>query len=174
MTESKKENSVVAVYETHEGAESGVQALEKAGLDMKRLSIIGKDFHTEEHARGYYSTGDRVKFWGGQGAFWGTIWGMLFGGGFFFLPAVGPVIVLGPLVGWIVGALEGMAVGGAAGVLGAALTSIGIPKDSVIQYETEVKAGKFLLIANGDANMIETARGVLHVTKPFQMNAHAA
>jgi uncharacterized membrane protein len=82
----------------------------------------------------------------------------------FFIPAIGPLVVMGPLVGWIIGALEGAAVGGAAGVLGAALTSIGIPDDSVVKYEFDVKAGKFLVLARGNADMIEHARSVLGTT----------
>ena len=48
--------------------------------------------------------------------------GMLFGGAFFFIPAIGPLIVMGPLAMWLIGALEGAALGGAAGALAAALT----------------------------------------------------
>jgi hypothetical protein len=174
MTESTQEHSVVAVYESHIAAEAGIKALQAAGLDMKRLSIIGKDFQTEEHALGFYTSGDRIKFWGGRGAFWGSLWGLLFGGAFFFIPAIGPIVVLGPLVTWIVAALEGAAVGGAVGVLAAALTSLGIPKDSVVRYETDVKAGKFLLLAHGTADMIQHARVVLGEHTAAQLAANAA
>jgi hypothetical protein len=27
---------------------------------MKKLSIVGKDYHTEEHVVGYYNAGDRA------------------------------------------------------------------------------------------------------------------
>lgn len=174
MTESTQEQSVVAIYDSHVGAEAGIKALQQAGFDMKRLSIIGKDFHTEEHALGFYTSGDRIKFWGGRGAFWGTLWGMLFGSAFFVVPALGPIVVMGPLVAWIVGALEGAAVGGAAGVFAAALTSIGIPKDSVVKYELDVKAGKFLVLARGSAEMIEHARFVLRSTRASALTAHSA
>jgi uncharacterized membrane protein len=174
MTQDTQEHSTVAIYETHADAEAAVRALQQAGLDMTRLSIVGKDFHSEEQALGFYTSGDRMKFWGGRGALWGSLWGMLFGGAFFFLPAIGPIVAMGPLVGWIVGALEGAAVGGAAGVLGAALSSIGIPKDSVVRYELEVKAGKFLVLARGSAEMIERARAVLGTTGAWQLTAHAA
>ena len=60
MTESTQEESVVAIYASHEGAEAGIKAFQKAGLDMKRLSIVGKDFHTDEHALGFYTAGDRI------------------------------------------------------------------------------------------------------------------
>ena len=163
------EHSVVAIYETHDAAEAAIRALQHAGVDMRRLSIVGGDIHTEEHALGFYTIGDRVNFWGGLGLFWGSIWGMLFGSAFFFLPAVGPVVVMGPLVGWIVGGLEGAAVGGAAGALGAALSSIGIPKDSVVKYELEVKAGKFLVLAHGPLEMVTHARTVLGATAPFEL-----
>ena len=174
MTIGTEEHSIVAIYDSHEGAEAAIKALQQAGLDMKRLSIVGKDFHTEEHALGFYTSGDRMKFWGTRGAFWGSLWGMLFGGAFFFIPVIGPLVVMGPLVGWIVGALEGAAVGATAGVLTAALTSIGIPEDSVVKYETAVKAGKFLVLARGTADMIDHARTVLGTTGASQLTAHAA
>jgi len=66
-----KTNSVVAIYNTHTEAEEAVKELEKSGFDMKKLSIIGKDYHAEEHVVGYYNTGERVKYWGKLGAFWG-------------------------------------------------------------------------------------------------------
>jgi hypothetical protein len=97
---------------------------------MKKLSIVGKDYHTEEHVVGYYNAGDRMKFWGKLGAFWGGLWNLLFGSALFLIPGIGPVVVFGPLVSWMVGALEGAVVVGGLSALGAGLYSIGIPKDS--------------------------------------------
>jgi uncharacterized membrane protein len=72
-------NSVVAVYDTHEQAEAAIKELQEAGVDMQNLSIAGKDTHTDEHVVGYYNAGDRMKYWGKLGAFWGGFWGLLFG-----------------------------------------------------------------------------------------------
>ena len=58
-------NSVAAIYETHEQAEHAIKELQEAGVDMKSLSIVGRDTHTDEHVVGYYTTGDRMKYWGG-------------------------------------------------------------------------------------------------------------
>ena len=44
--------AVVAVYNTHAEAEAGVKELQKGGFDAKKLSIVGKDYHTEEHVVG--------------------------------------------------------------------------------------------------------------------------
>src|ERR1700723_3512374 len=137
-----EQNAVVAVYGTHIGAEDAVKELQRAGIDMHSLSIIGKDSHTDEHVVGYYNTGDRMKYWGKIGAFWGGFWGLLFGSAFFAIPGLGPVLVAGPLVAWIVGALEGAAVVGGLGAIGAGLYGIGIPKDRVVGDQVALKPDK--------------------------------
>jgi len=168
-----EKNSVVAIFESHNQAEDAVRELQKSGFDMKKLSIVGKDYHTEEHVVGYYNTGDRMMYWGKLGAFWGGLWGMLFGSAFFFVPGVGPLLVAGPLVAWIVGALEGAAVMGGISALGAALVSIGIPNNSVVQYEADVKAGKFLLILHGTPEEMEHAKDRLDNTQATETTVHA-
>jgi hypothetical protein len=173
MTQAPQEQAIVAIYDAHAGAELAVRALQAAGLDMKRLSIIGQDFQTEEHAVGFYTTGDRIMVWGGRGAFWGSLWGMLLGGAFFFLPGVGPLVVMGPLAAALIGALEGAAVGGATAALAAAFAGIGLPEDTVVKYELEVKAGKFLVLARGTDEMITHARVVLGTTGALVISEHA-
>jgi uncharacterized membrane protein len=157
-------NSVVAVFGAHEQAEEAVRELQKDGFDMKKLSIVGKDFHTEEHVVGYYNTGDRMAYWGKQGAFWGGFWGLLFGSAFFWVPGFGQLLVAGPLVMYIVAGLEGAAVMGGLSALGAGLYSIGIPKNSIVQYETEVKNAKLLLIVHGTPEEVEKAKDLLDQT----------
>ena len=77
-----EQNSVVAIFASHTGAEEAVKELQRGGIDMHSLSIIGKDYHTDENVVGYYNTGDRMKYWGKIGAFWGGFWGLLFGSAF--------------------------------------------------------------------------------------------
>jgi uncharacterized membrane protein len=168
-----EQNAVVAVYDTHIGAEEAVKKLQRAGIDMRTLSIVGKDSHTDEHAVGYYNTGDRMKYWGKTGAFWGGFWGLLFGSAFFAIPGIGPVLAAGPVVAWIVGALEGAAIVGGVSALGAGLYSIGIPKDSVVQYELAIKTDKFLLIVHGSTSEVEKARGFLQSTRPISVAMHS-
>ena len=84
-------NAAVGIYASHSQPEAAVKELQRSGVDMKKLSIVGKDYHTEEQVVGYYNTGERMKYWGKQGAFWGGLWGMLFGAAFFAIPGVGPV-----------------------------------------------------------------------------------
>ena len=159
--DDKTTNATVAVFTSHDQADAAIKALQKAGFDMHNLSIVGKDYQTDEHAVGYYNLGDRVKFWGKKGAFWGGLAGILFSSAFLVIPLVGQIVVLGPLVSSLIGGLEGAAVVGGTSALFAALAGLGIPKNSVVQYEEEVKAGKFLVIAHGTADEVARAKTVL-------------
>jgi uncharacterized membrane protein len=167
-----KNNSVVAIYPSHTAAEVAVKELQQSGFDMKKLSIVGRDYHTDEHVVGFYNAGDRMKVWGKTGAFWGGFWGLLFGAGFFWIPGLGPILAAGPVVSWLVGALEGAAVVGGLSALGAGLYGMGIPKDSILRYETAIKTDKFLVIAHGSAEEILRAKGILSGTKPETLEHH--
>jgi uncharacterized membrane protein len=173
MNTAVSTSSVVAVYPTHTAAEAAVKALQTSGFDMKQLSIVGRDHHLDEHVVGYYNIGDRMKLWAGSGAFWGGLWGMMFGSAFFWIPAVGPLLVAGPLVGWLVSVLEGAALVGGVSAIGAALYSVGIPKDSVLRYETALKTGSFVLVARGNAEQAEHARDILAFTPNSSLDHHA-
>ena len=167
-----KNNSIVATYLSHTAAEAAVKELQQSGLDMKKLSIVGRDYHTDEHVVGYYNTGDRMKAWGKTGAFWGGLWGFIFGSAFFWIPGLGPLVMGGPIVSWIIGALEGAIVVGGMSVLGASLYGIGIPKDSILRYETALKTDKFLLIVHGTMDEITHAKEILDRTNPDSLDHH--
>ena len=168
------QDNMVAVYDSHTEAERAVGKLSAASFDIKKVSIVGKDYHTEEKVVGYYTTGDRMKSWGGLGAFWGGIWGLLFGAGFFLIPGIGPVLVAGPFLAAIIGALESAVVVGGLSAITAGLVSLGIPKDSAVKYEAEIKVGKFVLVVHGTAEELEHARSILSATSAITVEKHQA
>jgi len=168
------QNSVVAIYGTHTEADQAVKELQHGGVDLHNLSIVGKGYHTDEHAVGYYNAGDRMKYWGKVGAFWGGFWALLFGSAMFVIPGLGPILVAGPLVAWIVAGLEGAVEVGALGALGAGLFSIGIPKDSIVKYQTALTTDQFLLIAHGTAAEVAKAKDIIASTSPANYTLHTA
>ena len=160
-----KDNLPFYHFNTHIEAEEAIHALSRAGFDVKKLSLIGKGYHSEEHPVGFYSAGDRIKSWGGTGAFWGGIWGLLFGPAVFFIPGLGLVAMAGPFVAALISALEGAVVVGGISALGAAFAQIGVPKDEAIKYETALKVDKFVLMIHGSAEDAAKARSVLASAK---------
>jgi hypothetical protein len=169
----EKTDTVIAVFADHPAAETAVKELTAGGFEMKNLSVVGKGYHTEEKIVGFYNIGDRVKFWGTRGAFWGGFWGLFFGGLFMTVPLVGHVIVLGYLATVAISAVESAILVGGLSALGAALYSIGVPKDSVLQYEAALKADSFLVMAHGTAEEMARAKEILGTTNPSRLDVHA-
>ncbi len=165
-------DTIIAVFPNHEEADKAVQALAAAGIGVKNMSVVGKGYHTEEKVMGFYNMGDRMQMWGSRGAFWGGLWGLLFGGVFMVVPVFGQVVVLGYLATAVISALEGALVLGSLSALGGAISSIGVPEDSVVRYETDVKADSFLVMAHGTAEEVEKARGVLNQSDPSRLDVY--
>lgn len=88
------------------------------------------------------------------------------------MPFVGPIVVVGHLATIVVAAIEGAIVGGGLSALGAALYSIGIPKDAVLRYEEALKADRFLVIVHGIPSEVERAWAILHDNHSAQLNLH--
>jgi hypothetical protein len=168
----ERNDSVIAVFSEHSAAETAIKKLIAAGFEMKNLSVVGKGYHTDEKVVGFYNTGDRIKFWGTRGAFWGGFWGLFLGGLFMAVPVVGHVVVLGYLATILIAGIENAIVVGGLSAIGAALYSIGVPKDSVIQYETALKNDSFLVMAHGPAVEIARAKTILGAVNPTRLDVH--
>src|SRR4029453_4238290 len=175
-------NAVVGVYNAHTDAEAAVKELQKSGFDMQKLSIVGKDYQTEEHVVGYYNAGRPHEVLGHTGGLLGRVVGPAVRGGPLFYPGYWPCHRLRPAGGlarWGPGRGRGggggvWAGGGVGGLraLGAGLYSIGIPKDSIVEYETALKSDKFLVMAHGTADEVATATRILETTGAADIAAH--
>jgi len=71
-----------------------------------------------------------------------------------------------------VGALEGAVVVGGLSAIGAGLYSLGIPNNSILQYETALRTGKFVVIAHGTAAEAAHAREIINRTNPEALEEH--
>ena len=80
--------------------------------------------------------------------------------------------MLGYLASIVVAAIENAVVVGGISALVAALYSIGVPKDSVIQYETAIKTDSFLVMAHGPAAEIARAKTILGTVSPSRLDIH--
>jgi uncharacterized membrane protein len=168
-----QDNKVVALFADHTQAEAAIRNLQKAGFDMKKLSIIGRDYVSEEQVLGYVSSGDRIRFWGKFGGLWGALWGLLAGSAMLLFPGAGHVVMLGPVAGALLNTAGGAAVGAGAGALGGALSSIGIAPDAAVKYETAVRAGQFAVIAHGGAEEVGAAKRLLREAAPDALDEHS-
>lgn len=164
--------AAIATFDSHAAAETAIRELGLAGFDITRMSVIGKGYHTDEHVTGFYNRGDRIRFWGTRGAFWGGLWSLFFGGIFLTVPLVGPVVVTGYLAAIAITVLEGAVVVGGVSAIGAALYGVGIPANSVLRYETVIMTDGYLVMAHDEPERIAIARQVLANAGAAHVDVH--
>ncbi len=149
--------TVVDVYDSRVVMEGAIHALRDTRFDMKNLSIVGTDVRTEEHLVGLFSVAGQTTVWGRNGPFWSSLCGCLVGAGLFLVPDIGHVIVLGPLVDCVVGALDEGSAGPGMGLVGAALVRAGLSESAVGGYESALRTGKFIVTVHGSYGEIHSA-----------------
>lgn len=167
-----KNDAIVAVFTSHQAAEAAVRKLADGGLDIAHFSIIGKGYHSEEKVVGFYNAGDRIMFWGKNGAIWGGLWGLFVGGMMMTVPLIGSVVVLGHLAAMVFATVQGAVVVGGLSAIGAAIFGIGIPENSVIEYESALKTDAFLIVANGSVDEMARAKAILETMEPVRIDLH--
>ncbi|RMG29068.1 MAG: hypothetical protein D6721_07055 [Gammaproteobacteria bacterium] len=151
---------VAGIFEDRERALHAVEGLIDEGFPMDRISLLGKGGGMGDDLLGitYHHAGERMKAWGAQGAFWGALWGLLAGtAGLFVVPGLGALMVAGPLVEAIAGAVAGAVVAGGAMAGAAALTELatvlhraGIPEAWLEALEAAVDTGHVVVLLHGD------------------------
>jgi hypothetical protein len=161
--------AVVATYRTHDAAEEAVHRLSDGGLPVRQISIVGRNFETREDVQGFYRPEDAALDGASQGAWFGGFFGLMLGAmGFFVMPAVGALMVMGPLSGLIAGAIGGAGVG----ALINGLVAAGIPRDQAVKYQDQLQAGEFLVVVHGTAGETARAHEILDGTTNTHLQAY--
>lgn len=158
-------DAVVAVYSSEADVTAAVKHLEHENYDMSRISVVGKGMSQERHIVGFETPGKHRARW----ATWGGLWGWLFGA-FFFVPGIGHVA----FGGYLLYLLTTTGIGLAGGAVAGALSSVGIPKDGIPKYETDLRADRLLLIAHGTPDEVQRARELLGQTSHDRLDVHNA
>jgi hypothetical protein len=163
---------MIAVYPDHAAAERAVRQLHEAGFAIEDLSIVGRDFQETEKPYGFVSRGGSAKSAAERGAWFGGLFGIFIGAGFLILPGLGLVVVAGPIVTAVLAAIEGAVAGAALGGLAGALVGWEVPKDRAIEYETQIKGGKFLVLVRSNPQAVDRARSLLAPHGPDRIDVY--
>lgn len=145
---NSKNISVFGIFKDRLHAERAVERLKMEGFKNSDVSVLmpnpesTRDFAHEKNTKAPEGAATGA----GAGALIGGALGWLAGIGALAIPAIGPLIAAGPIVGLLAGAGAGGAVGGIAG----ALIGMGIPEYEAKRYEGHVRAGGTLLSVHAD------------------------
>ena len=143
-------NSIVCICETHEQELGAMKNLHRAGIMPDTISAATRDVDSSLHTLDYYQLGDQT----------------------FTIPGIGPMLVTGPLSSWIATAFRSDTGDGEVSMAGAGLASLGIPRNSILQYDAVLKAGGYLLIVHGQPGDIATAIMVIGGTTHCSHTIH--
>ena len=168
----EKPDTVIAVFADHLAAETAAEKPRSGRLRDEKSQRCGQRIPHRRKGRRILHHWRPREVLGRAGCVLGGLWGWFFGGLFLMIPGVGHVVVLGYLAAMAMSAIETAVVVGGLGALGAALFSIGIPKNSVIQYETALKADNFLVMAHGTAEEINRAKAILGTANAARIDVH--
>ena len=148
--------SKIAVYKSHEKALEAVNDLKKSGFPINQISLLGEAQIIDDHM--HLKSLEPAKTMPiAIGAMAGIVVGLLSGIGIFAIPGFGFLYGAGA----IIGAMGGLDLGIISGGLAVVLTNIGVEEDEVIKYEEHIKAGRFVVIANGTKEEINKAGEIL-------------
>ena len=154
----KTNHAAPGIFNTHIESESRKGEFTQAGFGRRKSSIMDEDCQTEDYASSYSNTDEHMLDWWNLEAFWGGLWGMLFGlalfvvgSALFVLPDIGPLLVFGPPASWVVGILGGAIIVGGLSTLAAALLDAGSAEKSCPSHDT-TKA-KSLLESSGASHI---------------------
>jgi len=166
-------NYVVAVLPDRIQAEAAYSALEKEGLPMDQISILGKGYKSADEF-GLIDPNQPARKQARLLSFWLIPFGFV--GGYFFNIATGYQLVesagllgnhiIGGLLGAVAGTMGSFFVGGGVG----AATGSG----DALPYRNRLNAGKYLVVVKGQANVTNMATRILRQFEPENLQGYAA
>jgi len=160
----------VAIYMTPDQADEAFSRLKAEGFGMDLLSFVGRDYWKD--MKGSRNAGERFLYRGNLGPFWERLWSHLRGWGVFWFFENGPVLVAGPLARTIIATQEEGNGDHHTSGFEAGLSGIGIPKDSLIEYEKALMNNQILVFVRGTLSEINHAEDVLNETRAINHTIH--
>ena len=151
-TRSRKEPLIAALFDSPDGAMRVVEQLIARDFPMDQVSLLHRAGGHGDDFLGisYGSEAERIRVWSEHGALWGSLAGLLAGAsGLLIVPGIGALLVVGPMIDAIAGAVLGagvMAGSALATRVGIALHRIGIPRDKLEHLHQAIMDGKTLLL----------------------------
>ncbi len=136
------DNATLALCAACAGAAEAVEALRRAGYEMRNVSVMAGER--------YWDRALRL-----------TLEGTLSRWALFRVAGLGPVLVAGPLSGWMLAASQNAEIFAGLTTAGAGLYSIGIAREKIQECEDALRAGACLVLAHGASGEVRRAQAIL-------------
>ncbi len=136
---------VVGVYEREQEAIKAIEELKQQGYSLEEISVLSKekDVLTELEENTGTKAMKGMEAGVVTGGVLGSSFGLLAGIVGFAIPGLGPILAAGPIAMALAGGIAGVGIAGIAGTL----VGLGISEGDADRYESDVKEGKILVLA---------------------------
>ncbi len=156
MSDENHKTLIAAIFPDDRSAQAVVEQLVEQDYPMDRISVLRRADGEGDDFLGiaYADEEERIKVWSEQGALWGSLAGLVAGAsGLFVVPGVGALLLAGPVINAITGALVGaglMAGSALATRLALAFHRLGIPRETLEHLHQAVMDGKTVLLLHAE------------------------
>lgn len=165
-------NYLVAVLPDRIQAEAAYLALEKDGVPVEQVSILGRGYKSADEF-GLIDPNEQAKKQTQLMAFWLVPFGVIAGATFNRLtnlntfPWAGEIgnAVIGGLLGGVAGAMGSVFSGGAAGLV--------FGSGDALPYRNRLNAGKYLIVVKGTESLTRQATRILRQFDPENIQGYA-
>jgi len=157
-----RKNACVLLYSSYQDARLAVEKLQAHSFNMKTVSIIARRSAKQQQFFGTPASDEQISFQNIPARLWKSLWELPGGALFFTLADFGALVAAGSIVALLMQEKKDMDINNGFTVLSTALFNMGIPRESISQYEDAVKAEKVLLTVNGIRSDVEQACQILH------------
>ncbi len=164
-----QERRAMGVFATRAEAERTLDALNRSGFPMDKVSLIAKDAARQDDIAGVDVQKSLDENKADEGASAGAVAGGVLGGGTGLLvglgtlaiPGIGPILLAGATATALATTAAGTAIGAAAGGIVGALVGLGIPEERARVYSDHVSRGGYLVVVDGNEAEIARAESLL-------------
>jgi hypothetical protein len=163
-------NYVIAVLTDRIQAEAAYSTLEKEGLPLDQVSILGKGYKTAAEF-GFIDPKEPARRQAKLMSFWLIPFGFVGGVAFNLSTHYQLLPEVGALGNQLLGGLLG-AVGGAMGGFAAGMSSMMSSEDESLPYRNRLKEGKYLVVVKGASNLTNRATRILRQLEPESVQSY--
>ncbi|MDF1811246.1 MAG: hypothetical protein P1V20_03500 [Verrucomicrobiales bacterium] len=155
--------STIEIHDSSTDADAAIKGIKALGVHQKKLSIVACAYVEDPIIFEHENDSDTISCNVSRGAFRDLFSNGTVGSALFMIPGIGLLMMAGPVVATMAGALDDDSAQSGLGLLGDSLCNLGVSLDSMEPYETALRADKFLLIEHSSEPVSEN-----HITRRYK------
>jgi hypothetical protein len=164
-------NYLVAVLPDRIQAEEAYSVLEKQGLPMKQVTILGRGYKSADEY-GLIDPNEQALKQARFMSYWLVPFGFIAGATFSVITGLNTFAWAGEIGDHVIGGLLGAASGALGSFLVGGGAGLAFGSGDALPYRNRLNAGKYLVVVKGSASLTQKATAILSPLKPENLQGY--